>query len=141
MEKFRIYISPLTQLNIDRHNIISTTDSRMIRRMVRDHRARGHSARETIREWPKVRAGEDKNIFPYSNAADAFFNSVHIYELGVLKKYAEPLLSAIKPEEPEYSEAVRMLKFLSFFKIIDDDSIISNTSILREFIGGSVFVD
>jgi len=137
--KFKIYISPLTQLNIDDHNVISTTDSRMIRRMVRDHQYRGHSAEATIKSWPKVRAGEDKNIFPYNSSADAFFNSVHIYELGVLKKYAEPMLKEVGEDRPEYSEAVRMLKFLSFFKTIEDDSLIVNNSILREFIGGSVF--
>ena len=137
--KFKIYISPLTQLNIDDHNVISTTDSRMIRRMVRDHQYRGHSAEATIKSWPKVRAGEDKNIFPYNSSADAFFNSVHIYELGVLKKYAEPMLKEVGEDRPEYSEAVRMLKFLSFFKSIEDDSMIANNSILREFIGGSVF--
>lgn len=140
-EKFRIYISPLTQLNIDDHNRIPTTDSRMLRRLVRDYQYRGKSAQGTIREWPKVRAGEDKNIFPYNSQADIFFNSVHIYELAVLKKYAEPLLATISPEEPEYSEAARMLRFLNFFNIVDDDSVISNTSIIREFIGGSVFVD
>jgi uridine kinase len=140
-EKFRIYISPLTQLNIDDHNRIPTTDSRMLRRLVRDHQYRGKSAQLTIKEWSKVRAGEDKNIFPYNSQADVFFNSVHIYELAVLKKYAEPLLASITQEEPEYSEAARMLRFLNFFNIVEDDSVISNTSIIREFIGGSVFVD
>ncbi|MBR0597570.1 nucleoside kinase [Sinanaerobacter chloroacetimidivorans] len=139
-EKFKIYISPLTQLNIDDHNRIPTTDARMLRRMVRDYQFRGHSAQSTIRAWPKVRKGEDKNIFPFNGEADVFFNSVHIYELAVLKKYAEPLLKNITREEPEYSEAVRMLKFLQFFKTIEDDSIIANNSILREFIGGSIFV-
>ena len=140
-EKFKIYISPLTQLNIDSHNRIVTTDHRMLRRMVRDYKYRGHSAQSTIASWPKVRAGEDKNIFPFSNEADVLFNSVHLYEICVLKKYAQPLLEAIGPDEPEYSEAVRMLNFLRFFKVIEDDSIIVNNSILREFIGGSVFVD
>lgn len=140
-EKFKIYISPLTQLNIDAHNRIVTTDHRMLRRMVRDYKYRGYSAQNTIQSWPKVRAGEDKNIFPYSNEADVMFNSVHLYELCVLKKYALPLLEAIGPEEPEYSEAQRMRNFLRFFKTVDDDSAIVNNSILREFIGGSVFVD
>ena len=140
-EKFRIYISPFTQLNIDRHNRIPTTDARMLRRLVRDYQYRGHSAQSTISSWPKVRAGEDKNIFPYNDQADVLFNSVHIYELAVLKKYAEPLLKDIKEDEPEYSEAVRMLKFLRFFRTIEDDSIIVNNSIIREFIGGSIFVD
>lgn len=139
-EKFKIYISPLTQLNIDDHNRIPTTDARMLRRMVRDYQFRGHSAQSTIRAWPKVRKGEDKNIFPFNGEADVFFNSVHIYELAVLKKYAEPLLRNITREEPEYSEAVRMLKFLQFFKTIEDDSMIVNNSIIREFIGGSIFV-
>lgn len=140
-EKFKIYISPLTQLNIDCHNRISTTDARMLRRIVRDSQFRGYSAQHTIQLWPKVRAGEDQNIFPYNGEADVLFNSVHIYELAVLKKYAEPLLLAIRPDEPEYSEAVRMLRFLKFFKIIDNDSVIVNNSIIREFIGGSIFVD
>ncbi len=140
-EKFKIYISPLTQLNIDAHNRIVTTDHRMLRRMVRDFKYRGYSAQNTIQNWPKVRAGEDKNIFPYSNEADVMFNSVHLYELCVLKKYALPLLEAIQPDEPEYSEAQRMRNFLRFFKTVEDDSAIVNNSILREFIGGSVFVD
>ncbi len=139
-EKFRIYISPLTQLNIDIHNRISTTDSRMLRRIVRDYKFRGYSATNTINSWPKVRAGEEKNIFPYSNEADAMFNSVHLYEISVLKKYALPLLQEIKREEPEYCEAQRMLKFLSHFETIEDDSMIANNSIIREFIGGSVLV-
>ena len=139
-EKFKIYISPFTQLNIDEHNRIPTTDARMLRRIVRDSQFRGYSAKDTIKLWPKVRTGEDKNIFPYSNEADVLFNSAHIYELAVLKKYAEPLLLEIKPEEPAYSEAIRMLKFISFFDKIEDDSIIVNNSIIREFIGGSIFV-
>lgn len=140
-QKFKIYISPLTQLNIDEHNRISTTDSRMLRRMVRDFKYRGHDAQDTIRSWPKVRKGEDTYIFPYNGEADVFFNSVHIYEFAVLKKYAEPLLQSVKPEEPEYMDAARMLKFLKYFQVIEDDSIIVNNSILREFIGGSVFVE
>ncbi len=139
-EKFKIYISPLTQLNIDEHNRIPTTDARMLRRLVRDYQFRGHTAQSTIREWPKVRKGEDKNIFPYNGEADVFFNSEHIYELSVLKKYAEPLLQQIKREEPEYGEAIRMWKYLQFFKTITDDSVIANNSIIREFIGGSIFV-
>ena len=140
-EKFKIYISPLTQLNIDMHNRIPTTDERMLRRMVRDYLYRGHSAQSTINQWPKVRTGEDKNIFPYSSEADVLFNSYHVYEISVLKKYAEPLLRRIAPDEEEYAEAVRMLKFLRFFRTIEDDSIIVNNSIIREFIGGSIFVD
>lgn len=140
-EKFKIYISPLTQLNIDAHNRIPTTDERMLRRMVRDNLYRGHNAQSTIADWPKVRAGEDRNIFPYSSEADVLFNSYHVYEIAVLKKYAEPLLMQISPEEAEYAEAVRMLKFLRFFRTIEDDEIIVNNSIIREFIGGSIFVN
>ena len=139
--KFKIYISPLTALNIDSHNRIVTTDHRMLRRMVRDYKYRGHSAQNTIASWPKVRAGEDRNIFPYSNEADVMFNSVHLYEISVLKKYAAPLLADIGPNEPEYSDAQRLLRTLRFFRTIEDDSAIVNNSILREFIGGSVFVD
>ena len=138
--KFKIYISPLTQLTIDEHNKVSSTDQRMLRRIVRDNLYRGHDAQSTIRDWPKVRAGEHKNIFPFTNEADVLFNSVHIYEISVLKKYAEPLLKAIKEDEPEFPEAVRMLKFLRFFRTIENDSLIVNNSIIREFIGGSVFV-
>ena len=139
-EKFKIYISPLTNLNIDAHNRIPTTDTRMLRRMVRDFQYRGRTAQHTISSWPKVRAGEDVNIFPYNSAADIFFNSVHIYELAVLKKYAAPLLETITREEPEYSEARRMLDFLRFFGTIEDEGVIPNNSILREFIGGNIFV-
>ena len=138
--KFKIYISPLTQLNIDSINRIPTTDARMLRRMVRDHNFRGHSAKHTLASWQKVRTGEDKNIFPFSNSADAFFNSVHLYEIAVLKKYAKPLLEEIKQNEEEFAEAERILKFLSYFETIEDDSIIANNSIIREFIGGSVLV-
>jgi uridine kinase len=140
-DKFKIYISPLTQLNVDEHNRVPTTDERMLRRIVRDNLFRGHDAQSTIAEWPKVRAGENKNIFPYSGEADVLFNSYHDYEISVLKKYAEPLLSKITPDEPEYAEAERMLQFLRFFKTIEDDSMIVNNSIVREFIGGSIFVD
>lgn len=137
-EKFKIYISPLTALNIDKHNRIPTTDARMLRRIVRDYKFRGYSAKNTIEMWPKVRIGEDKNIFPFSNEADELFNSVHLYEISVLKKYAEPLLMEIGKDEPEYSEAQRMLSFLKHFEAIGDDSMIANNSILREFIGGNV---
>ncbi len=139
-EKFKIYISPLTQLNIDGHNRIPTTEERMLRRMVRDNLYRGRNAQSTIDDWPKVRAGEDKNIFPYNGEADVLFNSYHVYEIAVLKKYAEPLLQQVTPEEPAYMTAQRLLRFLRFFKTIEDDHIIVNNSILREFIGGSIFV-
>ena len=139
-QKFKIYISPLTQLNLDMHNRVPATDERMLRRMVRDNLFRGHDARTTISSWPKVRAGEDVNIFPYSDEADVLFNSYHIYEIAVLKKYAEPLLEDIKENEPEYADARRVIRFLRFFQSIEDDSMIVNNSILREFIGGSIFV-
>jgi uridine kinase len=139
-EKFRIYISPLTQLNIDGHSRIPTTDARMLRRIVRDHKFRGYSAEETIHSWPNVRSGEDRNIFVFADQADVFFNSNCIYELAVLKRYAEPLLKRIRPEQPEYPEARRMLEFLALFAAVQDDSIIPNNSIMREFIGGSVLV-
>ena len=139
--KFKIYISPLTQLNIDRHNRVPSTDARMLRRMVRDHKYRGHSAADTITGWPKVRAGENKNIFPYNGEADVLFNTALEYELPILKKYVVPLLKEIGPDDPEHGEAVRIMKFLEFFRIIEDDSMIPNNSIIREFIGGSVFVE
>ncbi len=140
-EKFRIYISPFTQLNMDSHNRIPTTDARMLRRMVRDYLYRGHSAQDTINSWPKVRKGEDKNIFPFNGEADVLFNSALTYELSLLKKHAGPLLEAIQPSEPEYAEARRLMQFLHFFEVIEDESIIPNNSILREFIGGSIFAE
>ena len=139
-EKFKIYISPFTPISIDHHNRISTTDARMLRRLVRDYKFRNSPAERTISMWPKVRASEDANIFPYNSKADVFFNSNCIYEYAVLKKYAEPLLKRIKREEPEYGEAQRMLAFLKYFDPIYDEYIIPNNSILREFIGGSVIV-
>ena len=134
--KFKIYISALTQLNVDEHNRIPTTDGRLIRRMVRDARTRGTSALETIERWPSVRRGEDKNIFPSQESADVMFNSALVYELAVLKLYAEPLLFNIPRVREEYDEAKRLLKFLDYFLAIDSD-VIPKTSILREFIGGS----
>ena len=139
-EKFKIYISPFTPISIDHHNRISTTDARLIRRMVRDHKFRSSPAQRTISMWPKVRSSEDSNIFPYSAKADVFFNSNCIYETSVLKKYAEPLLKRIQRNEPEYGEAQRILSFLKYFDPIYDDSMIPNNSIIREFIGGSVIV-
>ncbi len=140
-EKFKIYISPLTQLNIDDHNRISVTDARMLRRIVRDYQFRDHTAASTIKSWPSVRAGENKNVFPFNGEADVFINTMHVYEIGVLKKYAAPLLKEITPDQEEYAEARRLLAFLRFFETIEDDHLIVNNSILREFIGGSVFVD
>lgn len=139
--KFKIYISPLTQLNLDNHNRVSTTEERMLRRMVRDFNYRGKSAKETIREWSKVRKGEDENIFPYSDEADALFNSYSIYEISILKKYAYPLLEGIKEDEEEYAVSQNLIKFLDFFREIEDENYIDNRSIIREFIGGSVFLD
>ncbi|MBQ8877403.1 MAG: nucleoside kinase [Lachnospiraceae bacterium] len=136
--KFKIYISALTSLNIDEHNRIPTTDGRLLRRMVRDARTRGASARRTIEMWPSVRRGEEQYIFPFQESADEMFNSVLIYELAVLKQYAEPLLFSISEEEPEFYEAKRLLKFLEYFQGIDSHNVPSN-SICREFIGGSCF--
>lgn len=137
-QKVKIYISALTQLSIDNHNRIPTTDSRLIRRIVRDSNFRGHDAMTTLRLWPSVRRGEERNIFPFQEDADAMFNSALIYELAVLKKRAEPLLAAVAPNQPEYTEAVRLLEFLSYFEPIGDEDIPHN-SILREFIGKSCF--
>lgn len=134
--KFKIYISALTQLNIDEHNRIPTTDGRLLRRMIRDARTRGSSARETIRMWPSVRRGEEENIFPFQEEADAMFNSALVYELAVLKQYAQPLLFAIPKDSREWMEAKRLLKFLDYFIGVSSEDIPKN-SILREFIGGS----
>jgi len=136
--KFKIYISALTQLNIDEHNRIPTTDGRLLRRIVRDARTRGASAKRTIGMWDSVRKGEEENIFPYQEDADVMFNSALIYELSVLKQYAEPLLFSIKPDEPEYYEAKRLLKFLDYFLGVSSENIPIN-SIVREFVGGSCF--
>ncbi|MCI8830678.1 MAG: nucleoside kinase [Lachnospiraceae bacterium] len=136
--KFKIYISALTQLNIDEHNRIPSTDGRLIRRMVRDARIRGASALETIRRWPSVRRGEDRNIFPFQEEADVMFNSALIYELAMLKQYAEPLLFGIPRDCEEYLEAKRLLKFLDYFLGVNPETIPKN-SILREFIGGGCF--
>ncbi|MCD8011583.1 MAG: nucleoside kinase [Lachnospiraceae bacterium] len=136
--KVKIYISALTQLNIDEHNRIPTTDGRLIRRMVRDARMRGTDARGTIRMWPSVRRGEESYIFPFQETADYIFNSTLIYELAVLKQYAQPLLFSIRPGEPEYEEAKRLLKFLDYFLPIPAENI-PNNSLIREFIGGSCF--
>ena len=136
--KFKIYISALTQLNIDDHNRIPTTDGRLIRRMVRDARTRGASAQDTIRRWPSVRRGEEQNIFPYQEEADVMFNSALVYELAVLKQYAEPILFSVPRNSREYLEAKRLLKFLDYFLGVSSEDIPRN-SILREFIGGSCF--
>lgn len=137
--KFRIYISALTQLNIDNHNRISTSDLRLVRRIVRDNTHRGNNVYKTMELWDNVVKGTEKYIFPHQENADAIFNSALVYELSVLKKYAEPLVKEIKKDSIFYPERQRLLKFFSYFKSIDDESAIPNTSILREFIGGSCF--
>ncbi len=136
--KYKIYISALTQLNVDEHNRIATTDGRLLRRMVRDARTRGTGAAATIAMWPSVRRGEEENIFPYQEEADSMFNSALIYELSVLKQFAEPLLFGIDKNCEEYMEAKRLLKFLDYFLGVTSEDIPKN-SILREFVGGSVF--
>lgn len=136
--KFKIYISALTQLNIDEHNRISTTDGRLIRRMVRDARTREISAEETIARWQSVRNGEESYIFPFQEEADVMFNSALIYELSVLKQFAEPLLFGIPSTSPEYVEAKRLLKFLDYFLGVNTEDI-PNNSLVREFVGGSCF--
>jgi len=136
--KFKIYVSDLTQVSIDAHNRISTSDTRLIRRIVRDKLFRGHSALENLRMWPRVREAEEIHIFPYQENADAMFNSALIYELAVLKLYAEPLLEEIGPEHPEYADAVRLIGVLSHFLGMLPHEV-PPTSILREFIGGSSF--
>ena len=136
--KYKIYISALTQINIDEHNRIPTTDDRLIRRIIRDHRTRGTSAQETIKRWPSVRRGEIKYIFPFQEGADAMYNSAMIYELAVYKQYLEPLLYSVPVDSPEFVEAKRLLKFVNYF-IGFDSTHIPNNSIIREFIGGSCF--
>lgn len=136
--KYKIYISALTQLNIDEHNRIPTTDGRLLRRMVRDARTRGTSASKTISMWPSVRRGEEENIFPFQEDADIMFNSALIYELAVLKLYAEPLLFGVDRNSEEYIEAKRLLKFLDYFIGAPSDAVPKN-SILKEFVGGSCF--
>ena len=136
--KYKIYISALTNINIDEHNRIPTTDGRLLRRMVRDARTRGADARRTIEMWPAVRRGEEENIFPFQEEADAMFNSVLIYELAVIKQYAEPLLFRISKDQPEYYEAKRLLKFLEYFLGVSSEAL-PNNSICREFVGGSCF--
>lgn len=137
-QKIKIYISALTQLSIDNHNRIPTTDTRLIRRIVRDNQFRGHNAMRTLELWRSVRRGEERNIFPFQEEADIMFNSALIYELGVLKKYAEPLLKQVDSNQYQYQEAKRLLNFLSYFASIDEEEI-PKTSILREFIGKSCF--
>ena len=136
--KFKVYISALTTINVDAHNRIPTTDGRLLRRMVRDARTRGSDARRTIQMWPSVRRGEEENIFPFQEEADAMFNSALVYELAVLKQFAEPLLFQIPKDAPEYYEAKRLLKFLDYFLNVTSEYL-PNNSICREFVGGSCF--
>lgn len=136
--KFKVYISALTSVNIDNHNRIPTTDGRLLRRIVRDARTRNASAKKTIQMWPSVRRGEEEYIFPFQEEADVMFNSVLVYELAMLKQYAEPLLFSIREDEPEYYEAKRLLRFLNYFLGVDSASV-PNNSICREFVGGSCF--
>ena len=136
--KYKIYISALTSLNVDEHNRVPTTDVRLMRRMVRDYYTRGSSVSRTLGMWLSVRRGEEKYIFPFQESADAMFNSAHIYEISALKSYVEPLLFRVGPDDPGYQEAKRLLKFLQYFLSIDTAGIPSN-SIVREFIGGSIF--
>ncbi len=136
--KYRVYVSALTTLSIDDHNWVPTTDNRLLRRIIRDHKYRGASATDTIRRWPSVRRGEEKWIFPYQENADAMFNSSLIFELGVMKEYGESLLKGVPHDIPEYAEANRLLTFLSYFQPIGD-KLIPPTSLLREFLGGSSF--
>jgi uridine kinase len=135
---YKIYVSALTTISLDDHNWIPTTDNRLLRRIIRDYQFRNYSAKETIARWPSVRKGEDKWIFPYQEEADAMFNSAMIYEFAALKRSAEPILSQVSPVDSEYSEAYRLLKFLNYFNYIDSDEL-PNTSLLREFLGGSSF--
>jgi uridine kinase len=134
---FRIYVSALTQLNLDRHSRVATTDTRLLRRIIRDATRRGYTARDTISRWPKVRRGEHKWIFPYQEHADVMFNSALVYELAVIKSLAEPLLLQIEAGKPEHTEAKRLLSFLQWFEPCSDE-LVPDNSLLREFIGGSI---
>jgi len=140
--KFRIYASALTSINLDQNNRISTTDNRLIRRLVRDSFFRGNDARATLNRWQSVRRGEDKNIFPFQENADVMFNSSLLYELNILRQYADPQLRLVPPNDTAYAEACRLLKFISYFEFInpDEEHKIPPTSIIREFIGGSSFL-
>ena len=136
--KYKIYISALTQLNLDNHNRIPTTDTRLIRRMIRDHRDRGASIEDTLNMWRNVRRGEEKNIFPFQEQADVMVNTALLYELAVLKPYILPLLEEFNEDNPYYTEVNRLRSFIKYFVELKPDDI-PNNSILREFIGGSCF--
>lgn len=137
-KKFKVYVSALTTISLDNHNWIPTTDNRLLRRIIRDYKYRNYSAQQTISRWPSVRAGEDKWIFPYQENADMMFNSAMLYELAVLRSHAEPILSSVSQNCPEYAEAYRLLKFIRYFTPVQDKEI-PPTSLLREFLGGSSF--
>ena len=137
-KKFKVYVSALTTISLDNHNWIPTTDNRLLRRIIRDYKYRNYSAQQTISRWPSVRAGEDKWIFPYQENADMMFNSAMLYELAVLRSHAEPILSSVPQNCPEYAEAYRLLKFIRYFTPVQDKEI-PPTSLLREFLGGSSF--
>lgn len=137
--KYKIYVSALTTISLDSHNWIPTTDNRLLRRIVRDYRFRGYSAKDTIARWASVRKGEDKWIFPYQENADDMFNSAMLYELAALRKFAEPILMEVMEDDPEYAEAFRLLRFLRYFNYIPDEELPA-TSLLREFLGGSSFL-
>ena len=137
-DKYKVYVSALTTIMLDKHNYIPTTDNRLLRRILRDYKYRGYSAEDTISRWPSVRKGEDKWIFPYQENADAMFNSALLFELAILKNYLNPILEHVKESSPAYSEAYRLRKFLQYFESIPDDDL-PPTSLLREFLGGSSF--
>lgn len=137
-QKYRLYASALTTIMLDHHNYIPTTDNRLLRRIIRDYKYRGVSAQETIRRWPSVRAGENKWIFPFQENADAMFNTAMLFEFGVLRSQAEPLLELVPENCDEHSEAYRLLKFLKYMTPLPDSDI-PPTSLLREFLGGSSF--
>ena len=134
-DKFKLYISPLTQMGMDRHNRISTADARLLRRIVRDNQFRGWNAETTLENWPKVRAGESVNVFPYSSSADVVFNSSTVYETNLLRTYAEPLLEEISEDSEQYDEAQRILRFMKYFDRIESADAVPDYSIIREFIG------
>ena len=137
-KKYKIYISPLTELNIDSHNRIPTTDNRLLRRIIRDNRTREYNVENTLKQWASVRQGEEKYIFPYQDEADVTINSAAIYEIGVLKTYAEPLLYSVDSNSPYYEEAKRLINFLRMFLPIPSESI-PEDAVIREFIGGGYF--
>ncbi len=142
LQKFKIFICPITAMHDSGNNEISNEDQRILRRMSRDYMTRGHSPQDTIRDWPKVRAGEERNIYPFAKNVELYFNSSHIYEIPVLKGKVEPVLKKVKKREPEYEMAQRLLKFLEGFKeYANDEDIVPNDSILKEFIGGSVYTE